>query len=538
MNTFIEILGSCMDYIYKVAISISETFTGADSAAVLVMIIFYLVVLISILLLTKLLFRMIRNIFTKKSAAPAVSQPVPEQNGAGRHEIITKLETFNGQALLDRLSTEYNKINETTPAIDEHEQIQDTLPGALPVSSVTGKEPLTEEQLAVLTSSIEGKGLDALQQLLNQTKKRETQLSFELSKITTQLTECRQSRASLVEEEKGIYAKYNAGVGERDNLAHNLSSEKEQLSFDYFKIFNQISAFNDQCASLLEGLKQAEGLIVSLPEMVETFTSSCQSNLQDVSLELQKKEETLNALKGSYQAIRESRVKTDEKIFSLEAEQINLEKEKVPCAELISLLLTKIQELEKEVSDRLAAEYADQQAKEEQARQEKEAILAQAKAAALRAAKENEDVSPKSYQSSPTEARPSSSELDSLKMTLQGQGSGYYALNFDDISPEQLEQIVAAMNRTKKLREEEINQSSGVSPSNSLVEEDAAPAAITEPEPPQVDHFAELQKEWAAERAHKEEWAAEQAQKAADAEDRRRALSGEHGKPAGSGGKQ
>ena len=279
--------------------------------------------------------------------------------------------------------------------------------------------------------------------------------------------------------------------------------------------------------------------IGGLPAQIEAFTADCSSKLEAINTEMQAKHEAVAALNSSFVNLNDSRVRTDEKIVVLNGELEELAKSKFVCSEAVSAYNEKIEEFnrfeaekqakeEAERRERLEAERKAREAEEAAKRQaEKEAKEAvrraqEAERAAMEAAKRAADAAKKMDEAF---AGLSPEETEAVKKYISATSSGSYSLSFENLSPNTLTQIINSMKRkglwpapaaagTSDSADETAPASAGAEPVAQQVQEET---------PPESDYLAELKKQWAAEKAHKESFQAEQRRKEAEA-DRRREL--------------
>lgn len=500
MNFFVNILGDFMDFIQNIATKVSKAFTGADSGAVLVAIIFYLAAIILIILLTRLIFKLIKSCFcSRRQSSTASNNLISEetdvsQTAPSEHNVLSAIEEFDAPHYLDLLSSKYNKVSEGSPAFDAHKQIEDVLPENLIHSTETEKKELSPDRLDFLSGSIEGIGRDALQQMFIQNNNKATTLSFNLSQIKKKLQDCQFEHSSLVSDETAVYENYNSGVTELFDLKGKLDTSKEHLSVEYAQIFKSISEFMELRSALFEQIQEAQSFVESLPANIKAFSDSCDSGFEEQVLELQKRDDVLNALLASYSRIKDSRLKTEEKIASLQTKADAFQDELLSCNALIELVAKKIDEYDQAEAVRLAAEQAALSEQQNHEKEEREASILHAKENALKAA---------------TNAA-AQTENSSIQTNIP----------CDAIAEE-------INHSSENLLSTAEGTASGATGAAEGGEEDDA-----ESDP--IDHFGELKKQWAAERSHREKFAAERQQRAAEVEQRRREISEKYGSASGS----
>ena len=555
MDAFINFWGNCLDAIKNIATNISVTFTGADSAAVLVMIIFYLVVAITIVLLLKLLTKMFKtlwlSIFGKKKKAKPQPAPLAPQAPPAPPEptALSVVEEYNGQGQLDLLAESYNAANKTSGFDVSHSRVACDIPSAPPAYVPAGSPTLTKEQKAEIARIIVGKGRDELRQEVNRENTKLFDINYKINADEKELALCLQQRSQLAAQEQTTAEKYNAAVDEFQALQDNLRAAKAQLSLEYANLVKLISDIMAQKPALVEGVHKMAEDIGGLPAQIEAFTADCSSKLEAINTEMQAKHEAVAALNSSFVNLNDSRVRTDEKIVVLNGELEELAKSKFVCSEAVSAYNEKIEEFnrfeaekqakeEAERQERLEAERKAREAEEaarRQAEQEaKEAVrrAQEAERAAMEAAKRAAEATKKTAGTEAASASKGSAfdgltpeETEAVKKYISATSSGSYSLSFENLSPNTLTQIINMMKRKGLWPAPAAAGASDSADETAPASAGAEPVAqqVQEETPPESDYLAELKKQWAAEKAHKESFQAEQRRKEAEA-DRRREL--------------
>lgn len=570
MDKVHDILISCWnyvtDYVIGIANSISEAFTGADSSSALILLIFYLSVAIIILLLLIFLVKSIRSFFAtlfgkktkKKKGAklpvqPKQSAPVspaPEArvvaeerrvvpcmygNPCVRGVSLYSTEGFDGQVFLDQLSSTFNNINNSYKETFAPQRIEAIVPN-LPVElDIAGETVLTAEDKEAFAKRVDGQDLMALRLMLSAEETKRSDIEGKINVVRGKISSRCDEREKLAREETSVLEQYNDAVEELLGLVARSEQQKELLSIEYSKLYKQISDLVVLRNELLNGIESFHERIQSVPNEVESFGSVYDSNLSAILAECVKKDGALSALNRSYKTIRDSRVKADDIIGSLQEPLVQLCNERIIQAEFVAYLRTKISELEALETARLAREEA---------------------------ARLN--------QGTQTQQAGAVSTVDAVMASVKEQARDAYALNYDDISPETYAKIAQYRKNipTKAGKPADGPQApdSGDDGSAGLVSESTPVEAAVEPEaapeieqagqgsdseepaesvesveaveptesvepaePAEPDYFAELQQQWAAERDHKKQWQAEQEQRKAEAERRMKELSGNAG---------
>ena len=534
MNSFVSFFGDLLGYINNLAVRISVFFTNADSGAILVAVIFYLVAIISIILLTKLLFKVVHDLFPSKKrlhTSPqelSLTDPESMSTSAPLNNVVSDLENFDGQAYLDRLSSEYNKLNEENVSLGEFKHIDNILPALSPETDSSNQIELSQDAVADLHKKVEGKDLSTLREMLIQAEGLCSEISFKLSQANDQLAICSEAHVNFLKDESKTSDEFNATIVEYEQLKEEWESAKTLLAEEYSKVHTLLTDFISYKAILLDQLKQAQLNLESLPEKVEEFVLVSQASFSETTEKLQKQSDTLKALKDSYLFIHDSRIQNAAKLTSLQEELHSLNKERLICDKSLFVIKDQINELEKLERERFEAEQAARRAEEEKARQEHEEMLRIAKESARQATQDSSSIS---NEDSDTP------EQASARAKIQKAAQNAYALNFDDMSPEAYKKLIASMGRNqeniKKMVQNDLSGSSSEGAQNPHPEEESMQELLTSSEEnvsgegreeapaAQPDYFAELQKEWAAERAHKQAWAEEQAKKEADIQRRK-----------------
>lgn len=556
-----DLLIMCWDQVRDLARGISESFTGADSSAMLVMLIFYLILAIIIVLLLLLLTRSIRSLFAalfgrtrkkRKNDTALYSQPAKVVEPAEQAKLdntpynealcvhgnpcqhgcaLFSVESFDGKTLLDRLSSRFNSINNKYKATFSHHHIDENIPSHVNPVDEAGDHILTEDETASILLKIDGHDLKTLQHMFGAEVSKESEIAEKIKVISRKLFVTGDERDKLSAEEAAVLEKYNAAVDEIQTLSERSEHLKELLSVEYSKIFKKVSNFIAERNTLLSELERLCENLVPVPSDVDTFGDLIEHDLNGTYAEYVKKDEVLSALRSSYGNIHESRVRADEIICSLEGPLAVLYKEKAIQTAMVAQLRSRIDELEAQEAARLAAEEAARLAAEEAARIEREEAERRAKEEAERLAREEEE-----------RRKTADLELNAVMGQVQRQAQEAYALNYDDISPDMYEKIAAVRrkNMPPKACEgavsgQESRTNNSANPSVSSESAHAAEQGSVNETPSKPDYFAELKQEWAAEREHKEQWRAELEQKRADEERRKKELTKSFGKNACAG---
>lgn len=250
-----------------------------------------------------------------------------------------------------------------------------------------------------------------------------------------------------------------------------------------------------------------------------------------------------------------------ERLAREEAER--LEKERLAREEAERIAKLEAEQKAKEEAERKAREEAERLEQERIA--QKQAELAAKFEAERKAREEAELLENANYKGSVGVSGADGSEADadnsadpvvvnSVKEKVQQQAQSAYALSFDDIPTEMYEKIARGSSNRKinVVKTVSSNESNDDIPESNQPEqeqeahsfvassEDGAISETTTAETdgnnsdssvseapassPKIDHMAELKKQWAAEKAHKEQFAAEQARKKAEEEKRKAEL--------------
>lgn len=182
--------------------------------------------------------------------------------------------------------------------------------------------------------------------------------------------------------------------------------------------------------------------------------------------------------------------------------------------------------LERERVAKKQAELAEKFKAEKQAREEAERLEQE------RLEKERESQK-QVINSDNTDGDQTTALADTFKEKVQAQAQNLYALSFDDVSPEIYERIAKGSKNRKitvmkpaqpvETSEEDSNPIAS-SPADASSDEAGETSVIETAPDNKIDHMAELKKQWAEEKAHKEQFAAEQARKKAEEERRKKEL--------------
>lgn len=538
-----------MDFLAGIAQNISKDFVGAESAAIFIMIIFYLVVFILILGLlmfagncTKRLFKTFAHPKKTKrpnaveKGSPAGTAPasadtvncgpetppsevanIPSEPTSTSWQSVSvfssypALDAFDGQAFLDRIKTDYKLIDEAAIALDEFQFLPAVSVNPISPVSLDEDTSMPETEMRSLIDSLQSKQLNDLYQLVAEEEHKQSNFVTQLDAMNQRFEDNTQSHEKLIDEEASAVKEYNTAVTSLRTLEGSLGNVKEELAVDHATVLKAIAKLAAQKTALLEDLKQAEEAARNVPDMVECFHASCLEKTAHISDALHQKSEVLSALKTCCSTIQASRINLESKISTTQEKIVILNKQKLVSSTTISLIRSRIAELEKieaerktaeEEAARLAAEEAERQKREEAARHEA------------------------------AEAR------------IHEVAASSYALNFDNISPETIEQL-AKMRKMHDKPKTPISKENLPSLTNDNPAEDAPAVAQTvdisipisdsecnnasseasSPAPEQpVDYFKELKQEWAAEKAHREAFQAEMRQKEAETAQRRKDL--------------
>lgn len=401
MNTFSFSFVGLMNYIRGIATSISETFTGSNSGAVLIMIVFYLVVLILIFLLAKGLIRLIKSIFkpsrhkisknsvikTESSVSSDATNVEPVTENQQDALIPSFLNDFDSQPFLDVLAQKYNTINTFDDVFDKQQPVVDTAP-ALLVLDKSAHEELSADERAAIISEISKKDISELKQQEQQLLLELTEIDNKLESIDKSLANNCKNREKLVQETLSATEKYNLAVGEIKALKTQFDTNKTNISVEYSHLFNFISELEAQKQSVIEQIYSIKDKIALITEKTESFNSSYEQNITSFLDSVRSKEEILTALKDSCLNINQLRAKTDEIIASLQTDYKSLSKKKLQLKTLSSETKLKLDELEKLEAERLAKEEEERLARLEAERKAKEEAERQAKIEAEKREKE------------------------------------------------------------------------------------------------------------------------------------------------------
>lgn len=559
MDFFVNFIGNILDYLSSLAANISETFTGADSGAMLVMIIFYLTSILLIILISWLITKCIKLFFSSlfprrkktmhrtagQSKSTVISETDDAINACPQPSDFAFFESFNGENFLNLLSLKLDTAK--NKGVEINEQTLDG-PSALDEDHIPEPINLTPAEKEKISVAFKDKDLSSLRELLAREEQRKSELFIKIDSLSNQLSANYSIRARYASEESAAAANYNTSLAEALQLRDECETAKGQLSREHSKLFSIISDIIIRRAEILKDYQKTVADMHAIPQAIQDFDFLCSKSLLATQEDLQRKVASLNAFDEGYSSAKELREKADSEISALRQELIFLSKENLIHAETASLLRIKIEALEKAEAEEIARLNAAQAAREEAERlaqeQERQLKLEQEQAALAAAQQEDENVA--SPADKPTDesldgAIPST-DIDAAKDCVDQQAKEAYVLNYEGITPEMLEKI-AAVRRNKptpktsnsdpinghgnKGREGDMSvhpepdkQKSAESPGGP----DPRDAGNSETTNPNVDHFGELQKQWAAERAHREQWQAEQAQRQADTERRKKEL--------------
>lgn len=616
MDVIINFINNLGKYIKDSATDITKTFTGADSGAVLVMLIFYLVILIVLILLLKIIVKIIKSFikefFSKKKKSSNngdnkkdASASVSENSSVLSGQLF---KDFNSQNYLSVLADKYNVFKDSDVSFEVFQHIPSSTPKLLAVDGMKKKIELSDVEIKEIASNFNNKNLIELQQMLKALTEEASTTEDKIALLNNSLTINCQSREKLIEDELSISKKHNSFVDELEITKSELDAIKTNLAVEYSQLFNFISDLDVQKQNLSEKVKKINEDIISIPDKIKDFTKICEEKLKELLLQSSQKETLINTLKDSFISINASRIKKDEEILKQQSDIDNLLKNKLLCEETIAVLKPKIEELmcieaerkAREEAERREREEAEKAAKAEKERIEKEQLakaeaerlerervakeeeerlekerLAQkraeiaAKFEAERKAREEAELLEKEKQQSVVKnsdiaVESGSSDNDSsfvdvniVKEKVAKQAQSSYSLNFEDLPPELYEKI-ARGSQNRKINVMKAVEPLSVADKNTnetpIVEQNygaiIATSDISDEEKiendnndvdasgnedttstEKIDHMAELKKQWAAEKAHKEQFAAEQARKKAEEERRKKELlKGDFGK--------
>lgn len=559
MNKLTEALGSVMDYLYRIASTLSEKFTGDNSGSGLVMLIFYLVALIIILLLLKFAARTIKNIFrvifSKPNKKTPASTPVTAEASPNNVSVesvdpsktlgpeepknepnaLSVIENFDDTQPLEALTKSFNKLNTIGEDKTPPQHILKT-----PPSFATRKiepVPLSETEHATINERATNKSLPELNALLAFTNNEQAQISNKLVSIQDETDKAHADRESLAKKELSAINKHNIAVDEYAALFEDINKSKSETSQKYLELRNFISNIEAKKAALYESIADIEKDIASLPESLEAFEKTCDDQRRTFVLSIQKKEEVLTALKDDYTSLSAARVKKETSIAELYEAQIKTTAEKAFHDELVAVLVIRTEELAKLEKERLARLEAERLAKEEEVRakeREKQEAIAKAKAEAEAKAKAEAEAKAKAAEEakraaeSAIQAKESSeSDVDKLKTQIQNRAASSYSLNFDNISQAMLERMANA----KKKKGSSPDQAPALSDTADTANNSASASDTNNTEdankPEKPDYVSQIKKQWAEENAHKQQWEKEQAQRKEDEERRKKELTKE-----------
>lgn len=615
---FFKIIGK---YLKNSATDISKTFTGADSGAVLVMIIFYLVLLIALIFLLKAFIKVIKSfykdIFSKKkntldnSNKKSETSVLPsETNVAAPRQLF---EDFNSQDYLPLLTDKYNAFNDSEVSLEVFQPIVPSTPKLLAVDGIKKKIELSNKEIEEISFKFNNKNLAELQQLLKSLTDEANAIEDKITALNTLLASNCQNREKLIEDELSVSEKHNSFVDELKTVKSELDNTKVRFAVEYSQLFNFISDLDVRKQELSEQVKKINEDILTIPGKIKDFGNICEDNSKELLLQFSQKETLINTFKDSFKSINASRINKEEEILNLQSDIDVLLKNKLLCEETINALKPKIEEAERiakaeaekkarEEAERLACEKAEAErlererlAKEEADRLEKERIerekaeqrakeeaekleqerIAREKAEKLekeraeqkraelaekfeteRKVREEEELAAQEKTHSSEDMVPDDESDDFVDVSdvvekVQKQSQNAYVLNYEDISPEMYKKLARGSHNRKinvmkpvtlennnladtpsdvpVSSEEKPKENPSYVESVTVVPVEEIPSAgddcLEETVPEQkVDHIAELKKQWAAEKAHKQEWAAEKARMKAEEERRKKEL--------------
>lgn len=613
-------LGPVLDFINEFAITISEKFTGGETGAALIMVVFYLIVLILILLLLKGIVSVVRDIFRtifcmpkkKKARVLPSDNSVTNSDNEGTQTTIdsvedvnTKKRTKNGDDLslikgfgnkkhIDDLSLTLDKINKFDNCVVQSQHIANTIP-SLPITS-EDNIVLSEKEKETILKQVKDKNLNELKDLLKQTKKEDLKFDNAIKSLDKDLSKAIKERDKLVQQELTAIEQHNNAVDALTTLCDELTKSKSDLLKKHSDLFDFITNLGAKKAVLLDSIKEFKKEISSVPEKIKNLASLCDKEFKTFVRSFQQKEELLAGFKKNYTVLSESRNKIDEDISAIQQKQSKAATDKAFHNELVTTLTAKVNELEGLEKERLAKEEAERLEKERLAKEEAEKLererqekleaerlekerLAKeeakrleqerlAKLEAERIEREKEEtqkkqeletndiaIEPQNELSDTSKFVPTSLDsadgLNEIKEQIKRQQKNSYSINYDDISPEMLEQMALAEKKKRMAAEKSAKlngkstNTSERSPSESNVsemkdkesnggcdkpakEEDTATIqkAITSQEEaaPQTDYFAKLKQQWAEEEAHQQRWAEEKARREEEHQRRKKEL--------------
>ena len=269
--------------------------------------------------------------------------------------------------------------------------------------------------------------------------------------------------------------------------------------------------------------------------------------------------------KAKEEAERKAQEKA-EKLAKLEAERLARVEAKKLAREKAEQEKLEKKRLAKETAERKALEKAEAERLEkeriarENAEQKATAIVSDVEADLVKT-DNNTNTFPNSADSSETTTDNGADPVlvENVKEKVQKQAQNSYVLSFDDVSPELYEKIArGSQNRKINVMKPviptgdiDVSENASAKPSVSVVEPEPVDVSVPEkvekstdtvdnstaadessgdatenaaPSGPKIDYMAELKKQWAAEKAHKEQFAAEQAKKKAEEERRKKEL--------------
>lgn len=488
MNVLLDALGSIMDYVKGIASNISQVFTGSDSAAILVMIIFYLIFLILFVLLCKWLVLSVKSLFrpsrSKKKKRPSnfvsekgsTATPETAQPDSKPGQTLVSFFDFDCQLYLDLLSLKYDKVKNSVVAPDNCQQIKETKPEEIDIKEICAV--LSQEEKASISASLQDVSLDVLHKLLEEESVRAAEVAGQVATARHKLAADIASRKQLTTDEFSALCDYNSGVEELLSLNAQSVITKGTLSGEYSKLVQLISDLVVVQGDLLARIQEADEKMRGVPSAVQAFDSSCEKGFFPVAEKVSAQDALLNKIKERYTAINASRVQLDTQIASCQEELVSLNKDKVLHDEKIAALQLKIDALEKLEAERLEAE---RRAREEEERLAREAEERRAREEAERIAREEEErraqeeaeriAREEAERLAQEEERRANEEreraalaekeaedaaraaegaeeaaaVNTVRNIVEKQASSAYCLNYDDLSPEMLAKIAARM---------------------------------------------------------------------------------------------
>lgn len=394
VNYLTNVLASILDFINKIATNISEKFTGEDSGAALVMLIFYLIALILILLLLKGLARVIKDFFRtifcrqKKKTAPVK----PADNGATNSnneetqlvddsqnkkriknsDEFSLIVNFGNKKYIDDLSNTLIKINEFDNCAFQSQHISTTIP----FLSIANEDNivLSKKEIETINQQVENKSLSELKALLKQANSEEIKIDDAVKSLNTDLSKVMKERDKLAQKELTAIEQHNNVVDALATLCDELTTSKTDLLKKHSELFDFITSLGDKKAVLLDSIKEFKKDIASVSKKTKGFDSLCEKEFKNFVRSFQQQEELLAGCKKNCKILSESRNKIDEDISAIQQKQSKAAADRALHAELVSALTAKINELEELERERLAKEEAERKAREEAERLERERL--------------------------------------------------------------------------------------------------------------------------------------------------------------------